>query len=221
MLRASRSFDASGGSSRGIRSKKKKTAPAWTPPFGFGEINAARIDAMRREWRSGEMKRILPLVLALALYGCQTLGLEERDRTSRETDPDFHPTVELLSRYDTNHDGTITRAEMEAGLKADFAAVDTNHDGRLDPDETRAANEQRWSEGLSTTSTLVDWNQDGFVDFNEFAGTARSLFAEIDRDGNGELSPKELKAYAGHKKHDDDDDHGDRHHGGGGGSNVP
>jgi len=155
------------------------------------------------------MKRILPLVLALALAGCETLGLSERAPPApRETDPDFHPTIELLSRYDTNHDGTITRAEMEAGLKAEFDAADANHDGRLDPDETHAVNEQRWSAGASTASTLVDWNQDGFVDLNEFAGTARSLFAEIDTDQDGQLSPKEIKAYAGHKKRGDQDDVG-------------
>ena len=159
------------------------------------------------------MKRILPLVLVVALGGCQTLGLTPREPTPRETDTEYHPTVEILSRYDTNHDGTITRAELEAGLKADFDAADINHDGRLDPDETHAVNEQRWSQGLSTTSTLVDWNQDGFVDFNEFAGTARSLFAEIDRDGDGQLSPKELKAYAGHKKRDSDDTDQDEGHG--------
>jgi Ca2+-binding EF-hand superfamily protein len=124
----------------------------------------------------------------------------------RETDANFHPTIELLSRYDANHDGTITRMEMEAGLKAEFAAADTNHDGRLDPDETQAVNQQRWSAGASTASTLVDWNQDGFVDFNEFAGTARSLFAEIDTDADGQLSPKEIKAYIGHKKRGDKDD---------------
>jgi Ca2+-binding EF-hand superfamily protein len=186
----------------------------------FGGINAARIDGAPCGWRSGDMKPTLPLLLILALCGCQTLGISSRQQAPRETDPDFHPTVELLSRYDANHDGTITRAEMEAGLKADFAAADTNHDGRLDPDETRAVNEKRWSEGLSTTSTLVDWNQDGFVDFSEFAGTARSLFAQIDRDGDGVLSPKELKTYAGHNKpegqgDDQDETRGHPHPGGG------
>ncbi len=39
---------------------------------------------------------------------------------------------------------------------------------------------------------LVDWNQDGYVDFAEFAGTARSLFVELDRDGDGRLTPKEM-----------------------------
>ncbi len=110
----------------------------------------------------------------------------------RERPVPFHPGVELLERYDANHDGTVTRAEMEAGLKAEFAAADKNHDGRLDEDETRAVNEARWAEGLSTTSTLVDWNHDGYVDFQEFANTARSLFDELDKNGDGQLTPKEL-----------------------------
>ena len=110
----------------------------------------------------------------------------------RERPVPFHPPVELLERYDADRDGTVTRAEMEAGLKAEFAAADKNHDGRLDEDETRAVNEARWGEGLSTTSTLVDWNQDGYVDFHEFANTARSLFDQLDRNGDGKLTPDEL-----------------------------
>ncbi len=131
-------------------------------------------------------------------------------------EPQFHAAVEILLRYDANKDGTVTRVEMEAGLKAEFEAADTNHDGRLDPDEVAAVNQKRWSENASTTSTLVDWNQDGFVDFNEFAATTRSLFAEIDRNGDGQLSPDELKAYEGRKKpadQDQDQDQSEQHHG--------
>jgi len=136
------------------------------------------------------MRKAVLLALALALGGCAT------HRPPRDLPPekprDFHPQIEILQRYDADHDGAVTRAEMEAGLRADFAAADTNHDGRLDADETSAVNEQRWGEGASTTSTLVDWNQDGFVDFHEFAGTARSLFSELDRDGDGKVTPKEM-----------------------------
>ena len=105
---------------------------------------------------------------------------------------EWHPPVGILLHFDANHDGSITRAEMEAGLKADFAAADTNHDGVLEPDEVAAVNQQRWREDASATSPLVDWNHDGVVDFNEFANTARSLFDQLDIDGNGVLSPKEL-----------------------------
>jgi EF hand len=104
----------------------------------------------------------------------------------------FHPVVEMLERYDANHDGTVTREEMEAGLKAEFDAADKKHNGCLDADETDAVNEARWAEGLSTTSTLVDWNHDGCVDFKEFANTTRSLFDEIDRKNTGKLTPQML-----------------------------
>ncbi len=127
-------------------------------------------------------------ILTFALAACSDGPPPE----PRERPTPFHPPIELIQHYDANHDGVLTRAELEAGLKADFAAADANHDGRLDAEETRAVNGQRWSEGLSTTSTLVDWNQDGYVDFAEFAGTARSLFVELDRDGDGRLTPKEM-----------------------------
>jgi EF hand len=144
------------------------------------------------------MRILLPAILGLALV--LSACADRRDRGPQETDPDFHPTIDLLTKYDANHDGTIARAEMEAGLKQEFDTADTNHDGKLDPDEVAAVNSQRWNEDKSTASTIVDWNQDGFVDFNEFAGTARSLFADIDRNGDDQLTPDELQSYRGHKK---------------------
>ena len=160
------------------------------------------------------MKALLPAILGLSLM--LSACADRRDRGPRETDTDFHPTINLLTRYDANQDGTITRAEMEAGLRKEFDAADTNHDGRLDADEVAAVNAQRWSEDKSAASTIVDWNQDGYVDFNEFAATTRSLFAEIDRNGDGQLSPDELKAYEGRKKpadQDQDQNQSQQHHG--------
>ncbi|MBV9992488.1 MAG: hypothetical protein JOZ72_14510 [Alphaproteobacteria bacterium] len=136
------------------------------------------------------MRAVVGMTLAFLPAACSG---DRPPPEPREQGAQFHPPVEMLKRYDADHDGTLTRAELEAGLKADFAAADTNHDGKLDEDEARAVNEQRWSEGLSTTSTLVDWNHDGVVDFNEFAGTARSLFDELDVNGDGKLSPKEME----------------------------
>ena len=106
---------------------------------------------------------------------------------------EWHAPVQILLRFDANHDGSVTRAEMEAGLKAEFAAADANHDGVLELDEVRAVNNKRWSEDQSAASPLVDWNHDGVVDFDEFAATARSLFDQMDANGDGVLSPKELK----------------------------
>jgi hypothetical protein len=107
-------------------------------------------------------------------------------------EPERFSPVQMLLKFDADHDGKITKAELEAGLKADFAAADTSHDGKLDMDEVRAVNDARWKEQASAASPLVDWNGDGFVDFNEFAGAARSLFVQMDADGNGVLTPEEL-----------------------------
>ena len=83
----------------------------------------------------------------------------------------------LLLRYDANHDGIITRDEMDAGLKADFAAADANGDGCLDPVETRAENQRRLARDGAQASPLVDWNLDGCVDFREFANTVHAALS--------------------------------------------
>ena len=125
---------------------------------------------------------------ALALAGCAS------GPHRHKPPPQWHPAVNMLLHDDFNHDGTITRGEMEKGLHEDFARDDTNHDGRLDEDEVRAVNQRRWAKDASTTSPLVDWNHDGYVDFQEFAAAPRSLFDELDSNSNGALSPAELKA---------------------------
>jgi len=98
----------------------------------------------------------------------------------------------LLLRYDANHDGTITRVEMDSGLKADFSAADTSGDGCLDPAEVRAENQQRLARDGAEASPLVDWNLDGCVDIREFSNTAHSYFDLADRTKDGRVSLLEL-----------------------------
>ncbi|WP_225899768.1 EF-hand domain-containing protein [Croceicoccus gelatinilyticus] len=43
---------------------------------------------------------------------------------------------------DTNNDGTITRAEFDAGVQAHFAKMDANGDGTVTVEERQAAREQ-------------------------------------------------------------------------------
>ena len=121
------------------------------------------------------------------------------------------PSAILLLRYDANHDGVITKAEMEAGLKADYAAVDVNHDGCIDRNEMRAENERRLRQDGSLASPLYDWNLDGCVDMAEFASTVRSYFGFVDRTKNGEVTLLELRGPSmpfpvpAEKKNDDKD----------------
>ncbi len=135
-----------------------------------------------------KLRAVVPALAVLILAGCATPPPAHH----RHQDAPFHPAVDILLAYDANHDGTVTRAEMEAGLRADFAKADYKHLGQLDEEETRAVNQQRLATDQSTASPLVDWNHDGYIDFNEFAANARSLFDEIDQNGDGKLTPEEL-----------------------------
>ena len=99
----------------------------------------------------------------------------------------------LLLRYDANHDGTITREEMEAGLKADFGAADENKDGCLDPSEVRAENQRRLERDGAEASPLNDWNLDGCVDMREFSNTVHSYFQLADKTKDGKVSQVELR----------------------------
>src|SRR6266699_988933 len=99
----------------------------------------------------------------------------------------------LLLRYDADHNGTVAKEEMEAGLKADFAAADSNHDGCLDPGDVRLENEHRLARDGVQASPLVDWNLDGCVDAREFGNAVRSYFDLADRTKDGRVSQIELR----------------------------
>lgn len=105
----------------------------------------------------------------------------------------WHSGKMLIANFDTNNDGTVTRAELEAGLRQNFWQADTNRDGRLDPDEATAANQRRIALDQSTAMPLIDWNSDGFIDFQEFATGVRSQFQQLDLDGNGEVTLLEFR----------------------------
>jgi Ca2+-binding EF-hand superfamily protein len=132
----------------------------------------------------------------LALAGCGN-----RPRDTGLYDPNYRPPRDenfnggpnaMLLKYDANHDGSLTRAELNAGLKAEFDKYDTKHTGCLDPDQVAAINAARITEDKSTATPLQDWNQDGCVDLKEFSTAANSLFDQLDKNGDGTITPQEF-----------------------------
>ena len=99
----------------------------------------------------------------------------------------------IIAGFDVNHDKKVSRWELEAGLRQYFRQADTNRDGRLDPDEVAAANQRRIRLDKSNAIPLIDWNQDGYVDFDEFAAGLCSLFEQLDLNGDGEVTEDEFR----------------------------
>lgn len=99
----------------------------------------------------------------------------------------------MLLKYDANRDGTVTRDELIKGLKAEFAAHDTHHNGCLDAEQAGEINQARVDADQSTATPVVDWNQDGCIDYTEFSAAPYSLFDQLDADHDGKLTPKELQ----------------------------
>jgi hypothetical protein len=110
--------------------------------------------------------------------------------------PGLPPSAALLLRFDGDKDGSVTKDEMEAGLKADYAAADSNSDNCIDAAEVRVENAMRLRRDTSQASPLVDWNLDRCVDLREFSNTAHSYFDLADRTKDGRVSQLELRGPA-------------------------
>lgn len=152
------------------------------------------LDGTRREWPTCLMLLRLLVVLfgASLVVGCSTPTRHWRPFEAPRRE-DWHGPYNLILRHDADNNGKVTRRELEAGLRQDFWQADNNRDGRLDAEEVRAANLRRIRADQSTAIPLIDWNDDGYVDYGEFASAMRSLFEQYDADGDGIVTLDEMQ----------------------------
>ncbi|WP_018147568.1 EF-hand domain-containing protein [Henriciella marina] len=148
------------------------------------------------------------LALAATLTGLATLGAaglafadnhEEGDRSShREARSE-----RMMERFDTNSDGTITTAEIEAMKAERFAAADANGDGGLTMAEIEAHREAERASRMQTRKERMfarqDKNGDGVISVDEFETRGMPMFDRIDADENGEITASELAEMKGHR----------------------
>ena len=102
------------------------------------------------------------------------------------------PSTVLLLPFDADNDGIITRAELDAGIEAEYRTADTNGDGCLDGEEIRAENDRRLEKAGAQATPVIDWNLSGCADAAEFGSAFRTYFDFVDRPRDGRLTRVEL-----------------------------
>jgi Ca2+-binding EF-hand superfamily protein len=141
---------------------------------------------------------ILLCTLALAACGGARQPPPWMRPAEKPRDENYHGgNAAMILKYDANHDGTLTRAELISGLKAEFATYDVHHNGCLDADEADKINQARVDADQATATPVMDWNQDGCIDYTEFSAVPYSLFDQLDVNHDGKLTPKELQPAGG------------------------
>src|SRR5688572_13512656 len=120
----------------------------------------------------------------LAGLGCARGGpdilMTQDPRAASSQVGEIQLNIRLMLSFDANKDGAVSRDEVDSGLKQQFEAADADRNGRLNLREVQAENGRRWQAAGTSSSPLIDWNQDGVVSLAEFGGTAHSVFAQLD-----------------------------------------
>ncbi len=145
------------------------------------------------------LRRFFPLILLGLLAACAKEkpppgGYWNPFATNQPPrDENYHGgSAAILQRYDANKDGTLTRDELIAGLKAEFATHHPDAKGCLPDSEVAAINQLRIDQDQTTATPLVDWNRDDCLDYSEFSAFAYSLFDQFDRNRDARITPQEF-----------------------------
>lgn len=109
--------------------------------------------------------------------------------------------LDAFDRIDSDGNGQLSKAEIEAAHQARFKAADTDGDGFLGQAELTALLQKEVAERAARMMARRDANGDGKLSPQEMGpaaglaeGMRERMFARMDADGNGELSKAEIEA---------------------------
>lgn len=179
----------------------------------FDYVNLPRNGAFgtRKKW-SRDMKTQMT-ILAIALGAVALVGTAEAKSADHRG---AHMSFEEL---DTDNDGQVTQAEMEAQGAARFAKVDADGDGFLSAAELDIAAQERAKKRAAHMIERMDTDGDGQLSLEEM-GKGRDgiskrgakMFERMDADNSGGLSKEEFEAAkAKMRKHGPGGKHGAKH----------
>jgi Ca2+-binding EF-hand superfamily protein len=151
----------------------------------------------------------LMLVALASAASAQTTASQPHTRTRAEVTQNLDSKFKLL---DSNHDGSVTKAEMEAAegrakqeaearlaQQADqsFTKLDTDKNGQLSLAEFKASLPSIRTRPVDAVLQRFDTNKDGKVTLQEFGAPTLALFDRFDTNKDGTISDQERNARRG------------------------
>jgi Ca2+-binding EF-hand superfamily protein len=114
----------------------------------------------------------------------------------------------MLRQFDADGDGRLTQAEIDTARTERFAKYDGNGDGALSLEEFSGLFQEVSRPMMVRAYQKLDPNGDASVTADEFDRPFSNLVERHDRDGDGALSPSDMKRghHRRHYEHGDDDD---------------
>lgn len=150
--------------------------------------------AARTAELENKMRKVLLAAIGLAALAgaCGMAQAQDHQDGPRHTG--------LFQRFDTDHNGAVTRQEFDAARSTDFTQRDANHDGQLTREEMRAGfqhGDWRRHGGRSGFGggmlMRADANHDGAITRDEFLARPEQMFDRLDKDHDGTISAAELQ----------------------------
>lgn len=93
----------------------------------------------------------------------------------------------LVGEFDLNHDGKVSHDEMNRTLGARFAAA-THHAPLMTLEQFAALRQAGFRQHAAEMFRRLDWNGDGKLSLDEYAGPQRARFMAMDKDGSGAVA---------------------------------
>ena len=96
----------------------------------------------------------------------------------------------FCARDDLNHDGKVTRAELDQALHRQFASAAKG--SALGKDQFEGMQYSRAETTSGRAFQRLDANHDGKLTLQEFAASQEKTFARMDRNGDGTITRDEM-----------------------------